>query len=535
MKPHRIEGIFLALLFTSMVLFGCSHTKALPVRASDLAQGRIINQVIVSTASGDVAGRVEPDGFLTFLGIPYAEPPVGDLRFEKPRPVKPWKGVFKAHTFGPVFPQSYDKTEPSSLYLQSEDCLTLNIWTPAADDRKRPVMVYIHGGGYLWGSGMDPLYDCGNLARRGGLVCVNFNYRMGALGYLSLADVGGEAYADSGNLGVLDQIAALTWVRDNIAAFGGDPANVTIFGESAGAGSTATLLSVARSQGLYSKAIPQSGAIRITRSVEHARGVTRRFMELAGVTDIQGLKALSTRDFFAAQKKLLDEAGLATDRLFGPVRDGRVVPVDPLQAIADGSARDVALLTGTTEDETRFWIKYQPLLPHIPASIMLSFTPDTRAWDAQEKDRIIAFYEKLMPGSKSGDIGLAIGTDYFFRMPQIHLAEAQARYGKTWMYLFTWDSPIEGGVYGARHALELRFVTGNYDKEVGDNPPNVLRDNMMDAWIAFARNGDPSHAGIPSWPRYDIQRRATMIFNETCVVADDPGKPEREFWEHVHP
>jgi para-nitrobenzyl esterase len=514
---------------------GCSHTRTMPVTASDLAQGRIIHQVVASTTAGRVAGRVEADGLKSFLGIPYAKPMVGDLRFAKPQPPQPWQGVYPALAFGPVFPQIFDKTEPSSLYFQDEDCLRLNVWTPSVDTAKRPVMVFIHGGGYIWGSNADPLYDGGNLARRGNVVTVNPNYRMGALGYLDLSAVGGEEYLDSGNLGVLDQVAALKWVRDNIANFGGDPANVTVFGESAGAGSVATLLTVKEAQGLFSRAIPESGAFRITRSKEHALRVTRRFMELAGVSDLKGLKALSQAEILQAQEKLIKEAGLGCDRLFGPVRDGRIVPEDPLQAVREGCAKDVGLLTGTTEDETRFWIKYEPLLPYVPASILLSFTPDTKVWDTKMRDTVIAYYKDKMPGAKSGDVGLAIGTDFFFRMPQIHLAEAQAGFGKTWMYLFTWDSPVENGLYGSRHALELRFVMDTLDPDVGTNPPLNLVDAMQDSWIAFAKTGNPNHRGLPFWPEYNNDRRATMIFDEECKVVDDPGKEYRLFWEAILP
>lgn len=513
------------------LISGCSRRHPLPIKASDLAQGRIVSQVVASTTYGRVAGRVEADGLKTFLGIPYAKPMVGDLRFAKPPPPQPWDGVYPALAFSPVFPQIFDKTEPSSLYFQDEDCLRLNVWTPAVDDGRRPVMVYIHGGGYLWGSNADPLYDCGNLARRGDVVAVNINYRMGALGYLDLSAVGGEAYNDSGNLGVLDQVAALQWVRDNIANFGGDPSNVTVFGESAGAGSIATLLAVKEAKGLFHRAIPQSGAIRITRSKEHALGVTRRFMEFAGASDVNALKALSQADILKAEEKLIKQAGLAADRLFGPVRDGRIVPEHPLKAIADGCARDVDLLTGTTEDEARFWIKYESLLPYIPASIMLSYTPDTQEWDTGLRDMIIDHYKAKMPEAHSGDVGLAIATDFFFRLPQIHLAEAQAPFGRTWMYLFTWDSPAENGLFGARHALDVRFVMNNLDGEVGTHPPLGLVAAMQDAWIAFAKTGNPNHSGLPPWPQYDSERRATMIFDEECKVADDPGKEERLFWE----
>jgi para-nitrobenzyl esterase len=517
---------------------GCAHTTtpslSTPEAVSELANGRIIKQVTAQTTAGRVAGRVEPDGMLAFLGIPFALPPVGENRYEKPQPPHSWTGVYPALAFGPAFPQVYDKLEPSSLYFQDEDCLRLNVWTPAADNARRPVMVFIHGGGYLWGSNMDPMYDCRNLARRGKIVIVSINYRMGALGYLDLSEVGGEAYADSGNLAVLDQVAALKWVQDNIASFGGDPANVTIFGESAGAGSCATLLTVKEAHGLFHRAIPQSGAIRITRSKAHALGVTKRYMELAGVSDIKGLKALSQAQFLTAQAKLIKEAGLACDRLFGPVRDGRIVPEDPLKALNDGCARDIDLLTGTTEDETRFWIKYEPMLPYIPASIMFSFTPDTNVWDKEMKNKAIAHYKARLPGFKSGDVGLAVATDFFFRIPQIHLAEAQASHGKTWMYLFTWDSTDENGLYGARHAIEMPFVLNNPDVEVtGNNPPAILYDVMQDIWIAFALSGDPNNPGLPVWPRYDKEKRSTMLIDKQCRVVDDPGREDRLFWEEM--
>ena len=525
----------IAIFLLLAVLSGCSRTRTMLVKASDLAQGRIIHQVVASTAAGRVAGRVEADGLKSFLGIPYAKPMVGDLRFAKPQPPQRWPGVYPALAFGPVFPQIFDKTEPSSLYFQDEDCLRLNVWTPAVDTAKRPVMVFIHGGGYIWGSSADPLYDCGNLTRRGNVVTVNLNYRMGALGYLDLSAVGGAEYLDSGNLGVLDQVAALQWVRDNIANFGGDPANVTVFGESAGAGSISTLLTVKEAQGLFHRAIVESGAFRITHSKEYALSVTRHFMEVTGVSDIKGLKALSPADILKAQEKLIKEAGVACDRLFAPVRDGRIVPEDPLEAIRKGCARDVDLLTGTTEDEARFWIKYEPLLPYTPASIMLSFTPDTKVWPTSMRDAVIAHYRDKMPEAKGGDVGLAIATDFFFRMPQIHLAEAQANFGHTWMYLFTWDSPVESGVYESEHALELRFVFNNLDAEVGTNPPLGLVDAMQDSWIAFAKTGNPNHGGLPVWPKYTTDRRATMIFDETCKVVDDPGKEDRLFWEAILP
>ena len=484
---------------------------------------------IGKTIHGSVAGSVWPDGMQSFLGMPYAKPPVGDLRFEKPQPPRPWTGVYPAHAFGPVCPQIFEKTGISSQYPRDEDCLSVNVWTPGLDRAKRPVMVFIHGGAYIYRSSAEPLYDLGNLSRRGQIVGVSFNYRLGVLGYLDLSSVGGEGFLDSGNLAVFDQLAALTWVRDNIADFGGDPENVTVFGESAGGGSISTLLSVHQTRGLFRRAVPQSGAIKLTRSKGEALDCAGRFMEIAHVKDVKGLKSLSLADLLDAEEKLIRSSGLASDRLFGPVRDGRLIPVDPLGAIAEGSAKGIDLLTGTTKEEARYWITAYPELLEIPAPKLLSLMPETNAWTQEKKDEMIEHYAEK-PIKYPGDAALAIATALFFRRPQVLLAEAQLGNGHVWMYLFTWPSPVKGGIYGAKHALELHFVLDTPDPEVGPNPPAELTEAMQGAWISFARTGNPGR----DWPQYEKtcnRIRATMIFDVKSRVIDDPGGAEREFWE----
>jgi len=296
--------------------------------------------LVAKTGSGKVEGELKESGILVFKGIPYAKPPVGELRFKPPQPPKPWSYTFKAGMFGPVAPQAENEIGSTAAQEQSEDCLSLNVWTPAADGKHRPVMVWIHGGGFTNGSGSDDWYDGSTFTERGDVVVVTLNYRLGALGFLYLGGVGGPEYAQSGNLGLLDQVAALKWVRDNIAAFGGDPGNVTIFGESAGSMSVCTLMGMPAARGLFQKAIGESGALNLINNRNFASGITRQFMSYAGVTDMAGLLSLTTEKILKAQSDLLDREGRVGTPL-GPVIDGSVLPEPPLHAIANGSAAKV--------------------------------------------------------------------------------------------------------------------------------------------------------------------------------------------------
>lgn len=507
-----------------LLIFGILWSIALAAEAADL--------VNASTAYGPVVGQRE-DGVLAFLGIPYAKAPTGELRFRPPAAPEPWEKPKETLQFGPTSPQTLDPLEPASLHRQDEDSLSLNVWTPALDNAKRPVVVFIHGGGFTNGGTQDPLYNGKAFARRGNVVFVSMNYRLGIFGWMYLAAID-PGYAESGNLGLLDQIAALRWIRDNIAGFGGDRDNVTIMGESAGAGCVTTLMTVPAAKGLFSKAIAESGTPSFCRTRDAADAIARRFFKIAKVHTVGELAALPLSRLIAAEKKLMKSAGWDDSRLFGPVIDGRVLPMEPFQALSEGAAKDIPLLHGTTKDETKYWNKYFWPLAYVSPRLLFLVYPELNKDIHGRKDSVIKFYRKTLKGTKGGDRTHAMLTDIFFRMPHIRLSEAQTPHAPVWMYQFTWPSPEHHGKYGCFHALELPFVLDNYDAEwQGKNPPRALITQMQDAWIAFARTGNPNHSAIPAWPQYDVTTRPTLFFgNETLVVAD-PDRDRRELYSTI--
>ena len=494
--------------------------------------------LVAKTGSGKVEGELKESGILVFKGIPYAKPPVGELRFKPPQPPKPWSYTFKAAMFGPVAPQAENEIGSTAAQEQSEDCLSLNVWTPAADDKHRPVMVWIHGGGFTNGSGSDDWYDGSTFTERGDVVVVTLNYRLGALGFLYLGGVGGPEYAQSGNLGLLDQVAALKWVRDNIAAFGGDPGNVTIFGESAGSMSVCTLMGMPAARGLFQKAIGESGALNLINNRNFASGITRQFMSYAGVTDMAGLLSLTTEQILKAQSDLLNREGRVGTPL-GPVIDGSVLPEPPLHAIANGSAAKVDFLTGTNLDEVRFWLIAVPLLAVAPLQTAATYMPMLGKVLGANANTIAASYKARRPEATDGDVTMAIMTDVMFRVPQIRVVEAQsAEQPKTFMYLFTWPSPVSDGILRSCHALEIPFVFNhlhatNTVEFMGSDPPQKLADIMQNTWIAFAKTGDPNNKSVPYWPAYNTQTRATMELNVNPTVVNDPYGADRLVWKGI--
>ena len=321
-------------------------------------------EIDVETTSGPVRGTREHN-VCVFRGIPYARPPVNTLRFRPPEPPACWTEPRNATRAGPAAPQNPDPLDyiyGEVLAPGDEDCLTLNVWTPAADAARCPVMVCIHGGAFLIGSGRWPWYDGKELVRRGDVVLVTINYRLGVLGFLDLSELGGAEYATSGNHGLLDQVAALRWVRDNIDRFGGDSGNVTVFGESAGGISISCLMAMPAARGLFRRAIVMSGGANFVRFPGTSRTVAGAFRQTAGVRDVDGLRTLPTKALLKAQKRYLRRNEFGGDLVFGPVVDGSVLPAPPLHAIQAGCASDVALLTGTTRDEARLWSLYAPIL-----------------------------------------------------------------------------------------------------------------------------------------------------------------------------
>jgi para-nitrobenzyl esterase len=493
----------------------------------------IFGRPVASTTSGQVRGA-QDRGTLSFRGLPFAAPPIGRLRFRPPAPVPAWPGVREAVDPGPACPQivTTDITESGNAVVD-EDCLTLNVWTPALDGARRPVMVWIHGGALIEGSARNNWYNGAALATHGDVVVVTLQYRIGAFGFLYLGGVGGEEFAESGNLGLLDQVAALQWVRDNIAHFGGDPGNVTLFGESAGGACVAMLMGMPRAHGLFHKAIVQSLSPQLGRSIERSDAIAREFVRLAGVETVEQLQALRTADIIAAQDAIFS-AGIP-DNAFSPTIDGTVLPAHAIDRLRDGAVMAVPVLIGTTLDEMRFWTEIEdvPLLRKSHAIM----ERQVREVAGEHAERVGKAYGLGTPAAEHGRLQLA--GDLVFRIPSIRLAEHLAPRQPMWMYLFSYRSTSRIAPYQSAHAMELPFVFGALDDPAavaftGRTPGRErLARQMQDAWTSFARHGVPTSDDLPDWPCYDAGARATMSFDLQSRVVGDPLSAQRLAWDGV--
>jgi para-nitrobenzyl esterase len=497
---------------------------------------------VIETTAGKVEGAIE-EGVHVFRAIPFAAPPVGDLRFRPPQPVAGWTGTRAATEFGPQAAQSPSPLEAmfgGKPLPSSEDCLTLNVWTPAPDGARRPVMVWIHGGAFVTGTGATPWYSGTSFARTGDVVVVTINYRLGAFGFLHLDDIGGEAYGGSGNLGILDQVAALEWVRDNIEAFGGDPDNVTAFGESAGAMSVGTLLGLPAAKGLFTKAIPQSGAAHNAKARDEANDVTRNFFaemglepSAAGVRQLQDAPVEAILDAQARFFLKYFASGLG----FTPVVDGFVLPEQPIEAIGKGSAAGVHVLIGTNAEEMKLFQVMDPTLGTLDEAGLVQRTAAVIG-DAGRAAELITAYKASRPGAAPAEVWGDLQSDHIFRIPAVRLSEYQSGIGNAvYAYLFTWATPAFGGRLGACHALEIPFVFNTLDAPgaamftgPADDSMRALAASMHEAWATFARTGRPAAAGLPEWPAYSSERRETMLLDADSKVTEDPGRADREAW-----
>ena len=497
---------------------------------------------VVTIGQGTLEG-LEREGIMQFRGIPYAAAPIGERRFLAPLPPEPWDGVRDATRFGEMSVQESGGVTAflgDAVDSSSEDCLFLNVYTPACDGGARPVMVWIHGGGFINGSSSTPWYDGTSLASRGDVVVVTLNYRLGALGFLWLGDLD-DRYRSSGVNGLLDQAAALAWVRDNIASFGGDPGNVTIFGESAGAMSVSTLLALPAARGLFHRAIAQSGAAHNTFTPAMGAAMTEQFMLHLGVDDLDGLLGATAEDIAIAatkvEAKLYDDpsglggpTGIALAMAFQPVVDGAHLPENPLTAVAEGRAVDVPFLTGTNLDEWNLFALMSPGGlddPRLLERLERIFGTGHPVRDAYSAGR---------PGATPDDLWNAVLTDATFRIPAIRLVEARAAASSpTWQYLFTWATPAFGGVVKSCHALEIPFVFGVLDNHGAelflggpvDDDLRRLSTSMQDAWLAFARTGDPG------WAPWNPTDRPTQRFDVELELLTDPMAAERAVWGGV--
>lgn len=478
---------------------------------------------VVATRAGEVQG-VATDGITSFLGIPYAAAPFGANRMLPPQPVTSWAGVRPCLEYGPTAPTS-KRQAPFDVLLYDpeipgEDCLNLNVWTPDVE-ASLPVLVWIHGGGFQYGTGAAADYNGARFARDG-VVCVTINYRLGAEGFLYVKD-------EMANLGILDQIAALEWVRDNIGNFGGDPARVTIAGESAGAMSVATLMSMPRATGLFSGAIAQSGAGHLASTVEDATHVTKQLAEFLDCTPTrEHFVASSVRNVLTAQARLTEAPGQAAipgaKASFTPVIDGEIIDDLPINAIRAGRGSHVRTLVGTTTDEQHSFI--------VPTGAMPLITDEMAVGIASTlglSPEAIAAYHTSRPGRSPGEVLSAILTDWMFRIPAVRLAEAV---DDAWVYQFDWSSPLYGGKIGACHTLEIPFVFDNLDKGgdgrmLGENPPQSLADEMHRAWVLFAKGENPG------WDSYSPENRAVQFFSLDSAVVVDPAADERKAWDGI--
>ncbi|WP_328842764.1 carboxylesterase/lipase family protein [Streptomyces sp. NBC_00258] len=481
---------------------------------------------VVTTTAGKVRGQAG-EGVQAFKGIPYAAPPTGALRFGRPQAAQSWSGVRDATKFGAACPQPRAKIVPKGIPI-SEDCLTVNVWTPVPSTRagsgKKPVLVFIHGGGFVEGTAAEPIYDGADLARKG-VVVVTLQYRFGPFGYLDLSDLGKE-YENSANNGLLDQIAGLQWVRKNIAAFGGDPSNVTLFGESAGSISISAIMGSPQSDGLYHRAILQSGTSANISDRKQAGRVSRAYRDFAGASTVADLRKLSADKLQQAADDLYDSD--FSDTAFGPVVDGQLLPENPMKRLASPDGPKVPVIITTTRDEARYWIQEVPEAEHMPEVLYRPWL--TNLVGESNTDAAIAAYRKNRPDLTEGEVAMALAGDVAFRAPSIKTAEVLAHRGvPVWIGLFTAPSPKDGGKYGAPHAIDLGFVFGNFTADPDFYGTGTWREQLsehvQDLWTTFARTGNPGRA---DWSRYNLTDRPTLVINKHSAVENDPLSNERK-------
>jgi para-nitrobenzyl esterase len=493
--------------------------------------------IIVETTAGKVRGTTS-QSVHAFRGIPYGAPTGGHNRFQPPQKPEPWRGIHDTLKYSNSSPQPAGGMAglraiagEGPTETESEDCLYLNVWTPAVgDNSKRPVLFWCHGGGFTMGSGSSAFYQGTNLAKRGDVVIVTVNHRLGPVGYCYLGELAGEEFAASGNAGMLDLVAALEWVRDNIAAFGGDPGNVTIFGESGGGAKVSVLMAMPAASGLFHKAIVQSGPALRVSTREKATSRAEKLLHALGLStnEVGRLQDMPIERLFAANAEL-NSNGL---RGWSPVVDGQILPNHPFDPVAPAISANVPLLIGTNKDEITLFVLNDSALKSLDEA---GLHARVSSFAGTSAEALIAAYRRAQPGASPVELFTAIASDQMMRINSITTAERKYAQGAApvFMYLFTWETPILEGRLKSCHALEIPFVFDNLASAVrftGNRPEcQAISDEMSAAWLAFAHTGVPG----PSWPAYTPDQRATRIFDRESRIENDPAGQQRQAWANI--
>ena len=533
---------FLAFVGILTATAGCCSRKGCCSSGEDSGILASSSVAVAQTANGKVAGYIQ-DGVTIFKGIPYAKA----NRFEAPVQADSWEGIRSCRQYGPVSPQGarsgWANDEIAFAFnwndgVQGEDCLRLNVWTPALDSRKRPVMVWLHGGGYSAGSGQElPSYDGTSLAFAEDVVVVSINHRLNVLGFLDLSAYG-ETYAKSANAGLLDIVASLKWVRDNIAAFGGDPSNVTIFGQSGGGGKVTTLLATPCAKGLFHKAIVQSGSMLRTMESKYSRKIGIATVRNLGLdaSSIDKISEVPYGELLAAGEKAIAQVKAEADRdgvasfIFGwaPTVDGAVLPSQPFDPQAPAISAEIPMIIGTTRHEFSM-TTYVPALRNAGREEVVGIL---KGRYGEGTERFLELFAKAYPGSKPADM---LDADFVFRPGAIEQALRKSLQGAApvYMYMFNWESPVLDGILRSTHCMEIPFVFNNADRHAsmtgGGAQAMELASKMSHCWAEFARCGKPSAEGLPEWEPFEAEKRAVMFFDNTCKMSYSHDKELMDF------
>ena len=533
---------FLAFVGILTATAGCCPRKGCCSSGEDSGILASSSVAVAQTANGKVAGYIQ-DGVTIFKGIPYAKA----NRFEAPVQADSWEGIRSCRQYGPVSPQGarsgWANDEIAFAFnwndgVQGEDCLRLNVWTPALDSRKRPVMVWLHGGGYSAGSGQElPSYDGTSLAFAEDVVVVSINHRLNVLGFLDLSAYG-ETYDKSANAGLLDIVASLKWVRDNIAAFGGDPSNVTIFGQSGGGGKVTTLLATPCAKGLFHKAIVQSGSMLRTMESKYSRKIGIATVRNLGLdaSSIDKISEVPYGELLAAGEKAIAQVKAEADRdgvasfIFGwaPTVDGAVLPSQPFDPQAPAISAEIPMIIGTSRHEFSM-TTYVPALRNAGREEVIGIL---KGRYGEGTERFLELFAKAYPGSKPADM---LDADFVFRPGAIEQALRKSLQGAApvYMYMFNWESPVLDGILRSTHCMEIPFVFNNADRHAsmtgGGAQAMELASKMSHCWAEFARCGKPSAEGLPEWEPFEAEKRAVMFFDNTCKMSYSHDKELMDF------